>query len=459
MNIRTRLTVIFFALFAVLLSIILGAIYYFSADYRKEDFYRRLKNRAINTAMVLTDIKEVNADLLRRMEHNNPASLPGQYILIYNEKNEMAYHSQGLPVVNVDTALLNRVRRENEIAYHGDKFEVLGFMVNNRHHSFAVIAAATDVYGLDALQNLRHVIIITFFISMLIVIVLAWFFAGRVLRPISAIVKQVGNITELNLNRRLDEGNKRDELSKLAQTFNHMLERLQRAFVAQKHFIANASHEIKTPITVMSAEVEVSLLSPRDEAYYIRVLRSVLNGLRGLNGLSSRLLMLAQASSDEPELNFDVIRIDDVLWEMKAELLKAFPEYVVDINFGMNLNADHLALDGDEQLMRVAMLNLMDNGCKYSDANTVHIYLESNTTQRLTITFKNTGKGIGPDYIDRIFEPFYRAKNATLIKGSGIGLSLVHRIIQLHGGNVSVTSVPGHTTEFIVELTVHKEDR
>jgi len=456
MNIRTRLTVIFFILFAAVISVISGTIYFFSAEYRQVDFYRRLKNRAINTAQVLTDVKEVNADLLRRMERNNPASLPNQFIIIYNNRNEILYSSDAAPVIRLNANLLSEIRMRKEVTYREGKFEVLGFFFNGQHDRFTVVAAATDVYGLDAIHNLRNVILITFLVSMILVIILGWIFAGRVLRPISEIVKQVSNITEINLSRRLDEGNKRDELSRLAQTFNRMLGRLQSAFVAQKNFIANASHEIKTPITVMTAEIEVSLLSARDEAYYKKTLRSVLGGLKGLNRLSTRLLILAQTSSDQPELNFSAIRIDDVLWEMKAELIKAFPEYTVDIDLGININADALSIEGDEQLIRVAILNMMDNGCKYSDTHRVQVFLDFYDDEFLQIKFRNTGRGITAEHMDKIFEPFYRAKNATQEKGSGIGLSLVHRIVKLHGGNVSVNSIPGQTTEFIVELPITK---
>src|SRR5690242_4359967 len=102
MNIRTRLTVIFFCIVSVILSIVCFSIYFFSNNYRQEDFYRRLKNRAINTAKVLNEVKEVNAELLRRMERNNPASLPNQWIAIYGATNRELYMSETASPVRVD---------------------------------------------------------------------------------------------------------------------------------------------------------------------------------------------------------------------------------------------------------------------------------------------------------------------------------------------------------------------
>src|SRR5690349_8048319 len=106
MNIRTKLTLIFCGLVMCVLTLSSMSIYFFSSNYRALDFNRRLKNRAINTAKVLVEVKEVNAELLKRMERNNPASLPNQYIAIYNHRDEELYSSEGSSVVKVDAALL-----------------------------------------------------------------------------------------------------------------------------------------------------------------------------------------------------------------------------------------------------------------------------------------------------------------------------------------------------------------
>jgi signal transduction histidine kinase len=451
MNIRTRLTVIFFLLVIVVLGSVSATVYILSANYRQEDFYRRLKNRAINTAKLLVEVEEVNADLLRRMEQNNPASLSNQYIIIYNYKNEVLYSSDRQQIIPVDTTLLNRIRLKKEIEFSLQDFEVIGFLFTSQFDRYTIVAAATDVYGLDALRNLRNVFIATFTISILLVSVLGWFFAGRVLQPIAKIVSDVGNITEENLDRRLDEGNNKDELSKLSSTFNKMLQRLQNAFSAQKTFIANASHEIKTPITVMSGEIEVTLLHDREKTYYIKILRSVLQGLKGLNRLSTQLLLLAQTSTDLAHRHLSGLRIDDIMWEIKEELQRLHPEYLIELEFSENISYDALTIDGDEQLLKAAIMNLMDNGCKYSDNNTVSIVLKARSAE-IVLEFVNTGPGISSEMTNKIFDPFVRGVADKRIKGFGIGLSLVKRIIQLHAGNIIVESTPQERTKFTVNL-------
>jgi signal transduction histidine kinase len=451
MNIRTRLTLNFFGIVIIVVSIISASIYYFSAQYRQQDFYRRLKNRANNTAKLLMEFEEVNASLLQRMERENPANLPRQSVTIYNYKNEVLFSTEGEIRIPVDTTLLNKIRLTNEVRFIYNDFEVMGFLYTDQYDRFTVVAAAIDTNGRDALSNLRVVLIITFCISVILVSILGWIFSGRVLKPISKIVKEVGTITEANLDRRLDEGNRVDELSKLSQTFNKMLTRLQRAFFSQKHFIANASHEIKTPITVMAGEIEVTLLKPRSNEYYVNVLQSVLGGIKGMNKLSTQLLLLAQTSADNPEIKFSTTRIDDILWAVKDEITKANPNYQIDIHFDLNLVDADFIVAGDIELLKIVMLNLIDNGCKYSTDGKVTVTLTS-SQEHITLEFVNNGPGIENQNLSRVFEPFFRIKTNKLVKGFGIGLPLAKRILDLHSGTITIDSKPNKTTTFRVTL-------
>jgi signal transduction histidine kinase len=453
MNIRARLTLIFINLVTLILTLISVSIYYFSSDYRYTDFYRRLKNRALNTAHVLTEVKEVNPELLRRMEQSNPASLPNQYIMIFDKHGEQVYTSAGQNYIPVDEKLLRRIREEKELRFQFGNHEAIGFVADgNKANPFTIVASATDIYGIDALRNLRSVLFATFFISIVIISFLGWFYAGRALRPISKIVHEVSNISEANLNERVAVENRKDELGKLAITFNRMLARLQSAFLAQKNFIANASHEIKTPITKMSAEIEVTLLQSRDAQQYVNVLRSALAGLKGLDKLSTQLLLLAQTTSGQPG-HFRPVRVDDVLWEAKEELMRAHPHFNIEILLDLTLKHESLLIHGDEQLVKVVILNLMDNACKYSDDHRVTITMKS-VFNRVIIEFVNTGRGIHESAFKNIFEPFVRATEGNKVKGSGIGLSLVKNIVALHGGEVFVESTPNRLTRFTVHLPV-----
>ncbi len=455
MKIRTKLALNFFVLVIVVVSAVSFSIYFLSANYRQVDFYRRLKNRAINTAFVLIQIKQIDAELLKKMEQENPASLPNQFVKIYDIDKRELYSSDIDGIMPSDSSFLNQVRQEGEISLVKNNYEILAFYFKGRNENLLIVAGAKDVNGLDALENLRNIIFITFSISLIIVSVFGWFFSGRALKPISKIVKEVDSINAASLDQRLNEGNRKDELSKLAQTFNRMLSRIEAAFLAQKNFIANASHELKTPFTVMAGEIEVTLLHNRDNQYYVKILRSVLDGIKRFNKLSTQLLLLAQTSAELPQKRFTVLRVDDFLWDAKKELEELHKDYIIEILFDLHLTHDLLTIKGDELLLKVLIMNLMDNGCKYSDNNRVQVTLTTLPGDIISIEFLNDGDGIQPHDLQKIFDPFYRGKHNRKISGFGVGLSLADKIGKLHEGKILVESTPGQVTRFTIILPVH----
>lgn len=450
MRIRTRLSITFFFIVIVVLTISWMAVYFFAESNRKVDFSRRLKNRALNTARVLTEVREVNAELQRRLEQNNPASLPDQYIVIIDSLGNEIYRSSGPDRLAIDPEILRRVKQDGEIYYARENRETIGFTYESKNGEYIILATAFDQYGNESITNIRNILILTFIFGVVLVSGLSWIYSGHVLKPISKIIGEVSNINEKNLSKRLEEGNQQDELGQLSRTFNDMLSRLQNSFLSQKSFIANASHEIKTPITIMSGEIEVSLLQDRDRSYYTRLLQSVLQGLRRLNTLSTQLLLLAESTNQGPERRFSSFRLDDVLWETKEWLEKGFNGYSVEIHFDLDIDADALSLMGDEPLVRAAILNLMDNGCKYSTDSQVSIRVDTSTKNWITLTFINSAT-ISQEEMEKIFAPFYRSPANRTGKGFGIGLSLVNNVVRLHKGQLTATSKDG-VTQFMLKF-------
>jgi signal transduction histidine kinase len=452
MNIRNKLTLRFISIAAVI--ILLGSvfIYVFSADYRKEDFYNRLQNKANNTAKLLIEVDEVDVNLLRRLEQDNPVSLPDEKIIIYNYKDIVLFTTDEKRKIKIDKQLLDRIRLEEEVRFTQGDFEVLGFLFKGPYDRFVVVAAATDIYGFKKLQNLLLILAIVFSVSIVIVSVSGWFYAGKALQPIAKVVNQVGEISIASLNLRVDEGNGKDEIAKLAQTFNSMLTRLESAFRTQKNFIANASHELRTPLTAITGQLEVTLLSTRSPEDYRNVINSVLDDIKNLNRLSNRLLLLAQSSSAEREKRMSSLRIDELVWQTKDDLLKHHPAFTINIDFDENLDDERkLTIRGDDQLVKAALANILENGCKYSNDQTINIFIAFSRFG-LTLTFTDKGIGIPKEDILNIFEPFYRGSNTTNIKGHGIGLSMVKNIVKLHKGTIQITSEEGFGTAITLHI-------
>jgi signal transduction histidine kinase len=452
MNIRTKLTLRFILITAVIILMGSVMIYLFSADYREENFHTRLKNKANNTAKLLIEVDEVDAGLLRRIEENNPASLPNEKILIYNYKDTILFSTDEDQTILIDKDLLNRIRLEDEVRFKLGEYEVLGFLFKAQYDRFVVVAAATDIFGFRKLKNLLYILLIVFAISIVIVSISGWFYSGKVLEPIAKVVNQVNEISITSLNMRVDEGNGQDEIARLARTFNSMLARLETSFLSQKNFIANASHELRTPLTAITGQLEVTLLNTRSPEEYKNVIASVLEDIKNLNVLSNRLLLLAETSAEEREKKMTRLRIDELMWQSKEELMKHNPDFVIKIDLDENLDDENkLTIKGDEQLIKTALANIIENGCKYSTDRTTNILITISEVG-LSIKFEDKGIGIPPEEIPNIFEPFYRGRNTGHTKGHGIGLSMVKGIVKLHKGAIELNSKEGAGTTLMVHF-------
>ncbi len=345
--------------------------------------------------------------------------------------------------ITIDTTLLDQIRLEDEVRFTQGNYEVLGYLFKGQYDRFVVIAAATDIFGLKKLQNLLLILATVFSISIVIISISGWLFAGEALQPIAKVVNQVDEISITSLNLRVDEGNGKDEIAKLAQTFNSMLARLEGSFITQKNFISNASHELRTPLTAITGQLEVILLNVRSPKEYQAVINSVLDDIQNLNRLANRLLLLAQSSLEEREKKMSSLRIDELLWQTKDELQKHHPSFTIKIDLDETLDDEKkLTIKGDDQLVKTALSNIVENGCKYSKDQKTSIFVASSRLG-LTLTFKDNGIGIPKEDVANIFEPFYRGSNTANIKGHGIGLSMVKNIIKLHRGAIQIDSEEG----------------
>lgn len=451
MQIRSRLTLQFVGIVAVIVLFSHIAIFYFSAQYRENQFYDRLRDKANTTAELLIKVDAVSAELLRIIDSTKKDLLYEENVTVFNSKNEVLYTNNDTLDYGSDIAFLDAVRLEGEQHDQIGDVEIIGVPYNDKFNRFVVTASAIDKYGIKKLHNLRNILIISFFLMLGIVAISGWIYAGRALRPIIDIVNKVNTISAKNLNTRLDEGNRRDEIARLSATFNEMLNRIETTFQMQKTFVANASHEIKNPLTVITSQVEVILLRERTPDEYRQTLISVLDDVKRLNQVSMRLLDLARLSSDEIKVDFKPIRIDEVLWQCKKELMIKHPEYKVVFTPELPEEERQLVVLGNEYLLSTAFLNIMDNSCKFSADKEVLVTLETRGSRSI-IKFMDRGLGISEADQPFVFEPFYRGSNTVSIKGHGIGLSLVEKIMKIHKAQIEMTSKTDSGTTFTVTV-------
>jgi signal transduction histidine kinase len=292
-------------------------------------------------------------------------------------------------------------------------------------------------------------------ISLLAAILLtAWvgfLFSKKLLSPISRIIHEVNDISSHNLSQRLHTGSGRDELSQLSNTFNELLERLQKSFEIQKRFISNASHELSTPLTAMSSQLEVTLQKDRDNAEYQRVLLSINEDVMQMRQLTKSLLEIAKADI-LGNIALSEIRIDELLMKLNSEIELINSSYRVELHFGEFPDDEkECVVFGNMELLHSAIKNIIENGCKYSSdqCSRVNLFYAS---QQIYINVTNKGNVISAEEIQKIFQPFHRGSNAKNYKGFGLGLALAKGIIGIHKGTLNVRSGLSEGTIFEIAI-------
>ncbi|MCO6499433.1 MAG: HAMP domain-containing histidine kinase [Vicingus serpentipes] len=451
MKIRTRFTLVFALIVGIMLSFFSYAIFYLSEDYRQEDFHTRLKSRAIEKLELLTKddgkTKEIFAD---RIKENNLHALTNEQITIYDENKKSVYSDNSVSAPNPD--LIKSTSKQNIYSWSEKGREGIGFTHSYKGNTYILFISATDKHGTSYINNLKKILTVRLFIIMLIIFISGWLFAGYFIRPIINIVKQADNITSKNLSYRLKSRHVKDEIGKLTTTFNNMLDRLETAFTIQKRFVSNASHELRNPLTAISGQIDVALMKDRKKEEYRATLESVSAHIRNLRMLTNSLLELANSDVDTLFQNFDEIRIDEILWNMRDEILKQRPNCNININFEkITDNEKILTCKGKAKLLETAFINIIDNACKFSENKTVEIKVVSEK-KNIIVLFTDKGIGMPETYLNHIFEPFYRGDNTHGIPGKGIGLSLVRGIIKLHSGKIFIRSKvnEGTTVEIVL---------
>jgi signal transduction histidine kinase len=441
MQIRTRLTLQFLLLGGIIMIIASAAIYLSSANFRSEDFYNRLMDKARGTANLLFNTDGVDANRILRIENNSPVLLQNEKIVILNYNNDTVYKSDEKSDIVMKNNIVERVRSGYKVAYKQEPYDVIGTLYYTKYDRFVIIAAAIDAEGILHLAKLKIILTIVCLISLCLFSVAGWFYSGRALKPISNVVKKVEDISITSLNLRVFEGNGTDEIGRLAKTFNKMLERLEASFGMQKNFIANASHELRTPLTSINGQLEVLMMKDRTTDDYKTALESVLDDIKSLIDLSNRLLLIARTSAEGPVHFNKKIRIDEILWQAQEEMTKFNNDYHINISMDNSLtDADQMIVVGDEYLLKVAVSNLIENACKYSPDHHVDIKFR-HIEKFIEVVFEDRGIGISEKDLIKIFEPFYRGDNTLSFTGTGIGLPLVNQIIKNHNGTVDIASM------------------
>lgn len=279
-----------------------------------------------------------------------------------------------------------------------------------------------------------------------------WFLAGRALDPVNRVAETSERITHSNLNMRLQTRGAHDELDRLIESFNRMMERLNLSFEQIRQFSTDVSHELRTPLTVIRGQLEVALFTATTVDQYRDAMVNALEDVERLSNIVRALLMLSQAESGQLVLNKTDIDFSQMVRDL-TEQYQLVAE-AANVRLSTEVSDEHCIIYADRIQMERMLTNLLSNGIKYTPAGgQVDIRLERDGgTVKLIV--EDNGVGIAPDHLPHIFDRFYRVPSADPEKGLGLGLSFVAWIVKAHGGAIDVKSELQRGTRFTVTLPV-----
>ena len=314
-------------------------------------------------------------------------------------------------------------------------------------------------HPIDAIQKSLNSLLVTLGIIFMLLIIpcvlSGQFLSSKIMHPISKISDKMQKISSDNLDERVDSLNTGDEIEKLGQTFNDLLNHLQESFGRERQFIGDVAHELKTPIATLRGEIELALSRNRTNDEYKKAFGETLIDVNRLTTTVNNILDLAWIGADNIKVGESQFDLSAVMMELKEIAIKlAFPKHITVIGE----IEDGLFAAGNVDKVSRAILNIIDNAIKYTqEKGSVFVTLSKNKYQA-NIEIKDNGIGIEEKDLPHIFERFYRGSIAVKTLGSGLGLAIAQGIIKAHEGEIKVTSTVGQGTTVVITVPLFQDN-
>ncbi len=458
-SIKGRL-VLWFFLFICLFLLLLGGVLYKEVKtliFSSVDHLLHSKSQIIKGLLHIEDGRvELELTEIIHGEYSIPRS--GHYYKVVMDGDVLAA-SESLVDRDFDlTKAISSVKHiaDNERFYTsiGPAGEPIRVLQSN----FDFLGRKTTVYvahslqdSLDLLKRLRHFLIIAAPIIILLIGAGGYWIVSISLRPLRLFSQKIEKITHRTLEQRIEEPDVK-ELKGLAISFNAMLQRLKVAFDIEKRILSDASHELKTPLSVIMAECDVTLQKKRTAEEYKDSLLTIKDKAEMMKKTLDNILNLARLDSGLLRSGeFREFLLSDCI-SHAIEMVKAFARQK-DIDIIVNVESES-TIRGDSDRLTEAFLNLLDNAIRYNrKGGSVEVSVKTDSGS-IEVSIKDTGMGIDKEDAEKIFDRFFRADSVRNTEGTGLGLSIVKEIIRAHGGEIRLESSPGKGSTFILSFPV-----
>jgi two-component system, OmpR family, sensor histidine kinase ArlS len=455
MKIRNKILIYFSSTVIALTAISFIIIYILFSEYREEEFQQQQKEKITYTIKFLAEYKEMNENLADIMDELTIHDFYDEKMLIFDHNKNLVFSSlDDLPIAS-QSLILNSLSPSNRwVEMKEGTYDVVGIYFEDSRNQFYAISKAYDAFGYTKMFFLRNVLTGIFIATTIIVIIISLLLSNKISRPITALADHIHHydLSSENASALAIETSSY-EIKQLTHGFYELLNRTKEAFAFQKHTVHHISHQLKTPIAVLVSELEkikhyTSLEDIKPE------LDSQIIKAKSLGSIINVLLEISKIESGQ-HITKQAIRIDEMIFDVIEELNIVYPGFNFEVNYVPDeIDENKLIIPLNEILVRQAFQNLLSNCIAYSSTSTAEVTLDCTPAQALIIRISNAGSPIAIEEEKFMFNHFFRGKNSQGKYGSGLGLVLTKKILELNSAAITYTTPAADVNVFEVRFSL-----
>lgn len=450
-KISWKITILYALMFIMLLFLINFAIYFFLSNFIDDNIKKNINNTSEFVISQINNQEEnngeyFNAEILQEISRSEE----NVFFRILSPEGEIRAQSRYLQEMQIPIAAkITEFRSANR------RLAVRTINLADYSPAHGYLQVVKDItFEKNFLDFLILVLIIAAAFGALISVFLGYFTTKKMLSPINKITETAREISFSDIDRRLSVKGPDDELKKLALTFNSMLDRLERAFKKQKQFVSDASHELRTPISVIKGYVDLldrwgkEKPEVRDEA-----IEAIKKETENMKQLMENLLLLARGDDSELIKNEELFKFNSLI----KEIIKEFKLLKDDVKIEFEEKAE-IDFWGDKNLFKQLIRIFIDNSIKFTSNNeAIKLMIDKKETEKCLIIIEDKGQGIAEADLPHVFDRFYQADKSRTRKkeGSGLGLAIAKEIVESYNGKIDVESSEGEGTKFTIVLPIN----
>lgn len=436
MKIRNKILIYFSSTVIAVSALSLVIVFILFSAHREEEFQQQQFSKTKHTIGLIEEFGKISAELSLLLDKQDIHDFYDEKMLIYDNNKKLIFSSIDSLEIEKSALILNNLSVSNAwMETKEDGYDLIGVYVENNGKGYYGISKAYDYFGYSKRDFLQKVLVGIFLAIVLIVLLISFYLANIIAKPISELTKKMEDydLSEEE-NESFELQTTTTELKNLSEKFNKLLKRTQDAFRFQKYSIQHISHELKTPIAVLVSELEKI-----EQQNDLERIKSDLPGqTQKAKSLGHIIDVLLQTSKIEAgqQITKANVRIDEIMFNCIAEINTLYPAFNFEVYFTPDhFNEDILNRQANEPLIKQALLNLLLNAVHYSDNQKANVTFDGSSNV-LTLIISNSGKVLKDDEQQFIFTHFFRGNNAQTQQGFGLGLVLAKRIFAIHDAKI-----------------------